>query len=136
MQSYDEHLGSINTITFIENGRRFVSTSEDKKIYLWEFGIPVVAKHISDSTMNSIPAAAVHPAGSHWLGQSMDDRIVVYDCHGSFKPNKRKAFNGHLSQGYACGMTFSPDGQFLASGDGQGQLWFWSWKTCKNLRTI
>ena len=68
VQSYDEHLGSINTITFIENGKRFVSTSEDKKIYLWEFGIPVVAKHISDSTMNSIPSTTVHPAGSHWLG--------------------------------------------------------------------
>ena len=61
-------MGSINSVTFIENGRKFVSTADDKKIYLWEFCIPVVAKHISDTNMNSIPTAAVHPNGNHWAG--------------------------------------------------------------------
>jgi len=68
VQQYDEHMGSINTITFIENGKRFVSTSDDKKIYIWEYGIPVVAKHISDPNMISIPATTMHPNGNHWLG--------------------------------------------------------------------
>ena len=56
-------MGSINTVTFIEKGKRFVSTSDDKKIYVWEFGIPVVAKHISSPDMTSIPAATLHPNG-------------------------------------------------------------------------
>jgi hypothetical protein len=47
-------LGSIDTITFIENGRRFVSTADDKKIYVWEFGIPVVAKHISEPELSQL----------------------------------------------------------------------------------
>lgn len=66
-------MGSINTVTFIDGGRRFVSSSDDKKIYLWEFGIPVVAKHISEPDMNAIPAACLHSSGSHWLGQAMND---------------------------------------------------------------
>jgi pre-mRNA-processing factor 17 len=61
-------MGSINSVTFIENGRKFVSTADDKKIYLWEFGIPVVANYINDPNMNYIPAAAVHPNGNHWVG--------------------------------------------------------------------
>ena len=43
---------------------------------------------------------------------------------------------GHRNQGYACGLSISPDGQFVASGDGSGSVWFWSWKTGKNLRTL
>jgi pre-mRNA-processing factor 17 len=31
-QQYEEHLGPVNTITFIDNNRRFVSTSDDKKV--------------------------------------------------------------------------------------------------------
>ena len=64
MQSYDDHQGSINSITFIDHGKRFVSTADDKKIYLWEFGIPVVAKHLTDANMKSIAAATLHPSGN------------------------------------------------------------------------
>lgn len=129
-------MGSINTITFIEGGRRFVSTADDKKIYLWEFGIPVVAKHISEPDMQAIPAATMHPNGKYFAGQSMDNKIVIYDCKGNFKMNRKKKFSGHLNSGYACGLNFSPDGQFLASGDADGKLWFWNWKSSKNLRTM
>jgi len=40
-QEYDRHLGAVNTITFIDEARRVVSTSDDKSIRVWEFGIPV-----------------------------------------------------------------------------------------------
>jgi len=33
-------------------------------------------------------------------------------------------------------MAFSPDGQYIASGDQDGNVWFWDWKTTKNLRTF
>ena len=67
----------------------------------------------------------------------MDNSIVIYDVkHGNFKLNRKKRFTGHNSAGYACGLKFSPDGQFLASGDADGKLWFWNWKTCKNYRTM
>lgn len=32
IQEYDYHLGAVNTVTFIDEGRRFVSTSDDKTI--------------------------------------------------------------------------------------------------------
>lgn len=41
LQEYDYHLSAVNTITFVDEGRRFVTTSDDKTIRVWELGIPV-----------------------------------------------------------------------------------------------
>jgi pre-mRNA-processing factor 17 len=77
VQCYEEHLGAINTITFIDNNRKFVSTSDDKKIFIWEFGLPVVVKHISEPSMHSIPATCLHPNGKYFVGQSLDNKVNI-----------------------------------------------------------
>eukprot|EP00471_Norrisiella_sphaerica_P011108 CAMPEP_0184500368 /NCGR_PEP_ID=MMETSP0113_2-20130426/44535_1 /TAXON_ID=91329 /ORGANISM="Norrisiella sphaerica, Strain BC52" /LENGTH=540 /DNA_ID=CAMNT_0026888705 /DNA_START=86 /DNA_END=1708 /DNA_ORIENTATION=- len=130
-QKYDEHLGNVNTVTFVDEGRRFISTSDDKKVFVWEYGIPVVMKHISEPDMNSMPAVAVHPNGKWWIGQSLDNTIRVYTCGTRFKENVRKIFKGHSNAGYACQLGFSTDGRFVISGDGRGRCFFWDWKTSK-----
>jgi pre-mRNA-processing factor 17 len=42
---------------------------------------------------------------------------------------RKKHFGGYEVSGYACEPRFSPDGRFLSSGDGQGNMVFWDWKT-------
>jgi len=37
VQEYDRHLGAVNTITFVDQNRRFVSTSDDKSLRVWEW---------------------------------------------------------------------------------------------------
>lgn len=61
-------MGSIDSVTFIEHGKKFVSTSDDKKIFVWEFGIPVVAKHISEPDMHAVPSTCLHPNGKYMVG--------------------------------------------------------------------
>ena len=73
--NYEEHLGAINTITFIDNNRKFISTSDDKKIFIWEYGLPVVVKHVSEPSMHSIPATMMHPNGKYFIGQSLDNKV-------------------------------------------------------------
>ncbi|KNA13557.1 hypothetical protein SOVF_115590 [Spinacia oleracea] len=135
-QEYDQHLGAVNTITFVDNNRRFITSSDDKSLRVWEFGIPVVIKYISEPHMHSMPAISVHP-NSNWLAaQSLDNQILVYSTSDRFQLNKKKRFAGHISAGYACQVNFSPDGRFVMSGDGDGKMWFWDWKTCKVFRTL
>eukprot|EP00897_Mesotaenium_endlicherianum_P008619 jgi/Mesen1/7786/ME000408S06893 len=135
-QEYDQHLGAVNTITFVDDNRRFVTSSDDKSLRVWEFGIPVVIKYISEPHMHSMPSITVHP-NKNWLAaQSLDNQILIYSTRERFRLNKKKRFAGHIAAGYACQVNFSPDGRFLISGDGEGRCWFWDWKTCKVFRTL
>ncbi|KAJ4960889.1 hypothetical protein NE237_020799 [Protea cynaroides] len=135
-QEYDQHLGAVNTITFVDNNRRFVTSSDDKSLRVWEFGIPVVIKYISEPHMHSMPSISLHP-NSNWLAaQSLDNQILIYSTRERFQLNKKKRFAGHIAAGYACQVNFSPDGRFVMSGDGEGKCWFWDWKSCKVFRTL
>ncbi|XP_071692987.1 uncharacterized protein [Rutidosis leptorrhynchoides] len=135
-QEYDQHLGAVNTITFVDNNRRFVTSSDDKSLRVWEFGIPVVIKYISEPHMHSMPAISLHPNGNWLAAQSLDNQILIYSTRERFQLNKKKRFAGHIAAGYACQVNFSPDGRFVMSGDGEGKCWFWDWKTCKVFKTL
>ncbi|KAG0746126.1 hypothetical protein G6F57_000965 [Rhizopus arrhizus] len=135
-QEYDQHLGAINTITFVDDNRRFITTSDDKTMRAWEFDIPVVIKYIAEPDMYAIPAVTVSP-NKKWLAcQSLDNQILIYGARDRFRINRRKRFAGHLIAGYACKPGFSPDGRFVSSGDSNGNVWFWDWKTCKILKKM
>eukprot|EP00392_Amoebophrya_sp_AT5.2_P006521 g6533.t1 len=140
VQEYDEHLGTVNSVTFCDEGKKILTTSDDKKIFIWEYGIPIVCKYISEPSMHSIPTVAVSPRYSdgkkYLIGQSLDNKIVVYEAGGRFKFQGHRKFQGHMSAGFACEVAFSPDGQFVTSGDGNGKLWFWGWKNQRNYKTI
>jgi pre-mRNA-processing factor 17 len=130
--TYSDHLGPVNTVTFLENFTKFASTSDDKKVFLWEFGIPIVVKHISDPDMHAMAATDVHPSDKYFVGQSADNKVLCFDVKGGLiRLNKKKKFTGHLCAGHSVQIKFSPDGQFLASGDHEGRVFFWDWKSAR-----
>ena len=123
-QEYNYHLKAVSHVSFYDGGWRFFSTSDDKKILCW--GTECRShKYIADPDMYSIPTCAMHPSQESFAGQSMNNRVVVYSCRmPKVKINKRKGFGGHNTAGYACGLTFSPNGHYTASGDAAGLLVF------------
>ena len=150
-QEYDQHLGPVNTITFVDENRRFVTTSDDKTIRAWDFDIPVVIKYIAEPHMHSMPAVTLHPSSTcplfetfldepalislpygytekYFAAQSLDNQILVYSTD-NFRQARNKRFAGHSVAGYACQVGFSPDGKWISSGDGEGNVVFWEWKT-------
>eukprot|EP00928_Gymnodinium_smaydae_P037351 TRINITY_DN25948_c0_g2_i1.p1 TRINITY_DN25948_c0_g2~~TRINITY_DN25948_c0_g2_i1.p1 ORF type:complete len:598 (+),score=158.58 TRINITY_DN25948_c0_g2_i1:47-1795(+) len=136
VQEYDEHLGAVNTVNFCEEGKRIITSSDDKKIFVWEFGIPVVVKYIAEAIMHSVPSMVLSPNKKVLLGQSMDNKMIAYEAFGRFKFLGRKTFKGHLNSGYAITPGWSPDGRWVMSGDSDGKLWFWDFQKCKNYRVL
>lgn len=135
VQEYDQHLGPVNSITFVDQNRRFVTTSDDKSVRAWDWDIPVVIKYIAEPHMNSMPSVGVHPSLKYLAMQSLDNQILIYSSP-DLKQNRKKRFAGHNSSGYACEVAFSPDGKFLSSGDGEGNLVMWDWKNCRLLKKL
>ncbi|CAH0478061.1 unnamed protein product [Peronospora belbahrii] len=136
VQEYNHHLQAVNSVTFVDDNKRFVSTSDDKKLLVWEWGIPVPIKYISEPSMHSMPAVTLHPSGSFFAGQSLNNQIDVYSARDKFKANRKKVFKGHQNAGYACQIGFSPNGQYVMSGDGEGKLVFWDWKSTKMIKKL
>lgn len=136
VQEYNHHLQAVNSVTFVDDNRRFVSTSDDKKILVWEWGIPVPIKYISEPSMHSMPAVTLHPSGGFFAGQSLNNQIDVYSARDKVKRVRNKVFKGHTVAGYSCQLGFSPNGQYLVSGDGEGKLAFWDWKSTKMFKKL
>lgn len=130
-QEYDRHLGAVNSITFVDNNTKFVTTSDDKSLRVWEWDVPVDMKYIAEPQMHSMPSVTLHPTGK-WLGcQSMDNKITIYGVQNNFRLNRKKCFKGHMVAGYACQLDFSPDGSYVISGDADGKLTVWDWKSSR-----
>ena len=109
VQEYDRHLGAVNTITFVDDNRRFVTTSDDKSMRVWEWDIPVDMKYIADPGMHSMPAVARAP-NQKWLAcQSLDNKICIFSAGEKFREIRKKTFKGHMVAGYACTPCFSPE---------------------------
>lgn len=131
VQEYDRHLGAVNSVTFVDSNRRFVSTSDDNSLRMWEWDIPVDFHVVAEPTMHSLPAVAVAPNGKFLACQSMDNQIISFNLLAQLKPVKKKTFKGHMVAGYACALEFSPDGTYIMSGDGDGKLFIWDWKSTR-----
>jgi pre-mRNA-processing factor 17 len=136
VQEYNYHLGPVNSVTFFDEGRQFVSTSDDKTIRVWEYGVPVQTRYIADPGMHAVPAATPHPTQPFIAMQSADNQILTYTTKDRFKAVPKKTFKGHAVAGYACRPAFSHDGRYLVSGDGDGKAWFWDWKSARVARSF
>lgn len=131
VQEYDHHLAAINTITFVDQNRRFMTTSDDKSLRAWDYNIPVPIKYIAEPDIYPMTNATPHPSGKYVAYQSSDNQILVYGANDKFRQNRKKSYRGHNNAGSSIDLDCSPDGQFLASGDSGGFVCFWDWKTCK-----
>jgi pre-mRNA-processing factor 17 len=136
-QRYPDHQAAVDTVTFLgADDDRFVSTGDDKKVLLWDYGVPVVLKEIFETELHAMPSVALHPSGNYLVGNAQNNQIAIFALQPKIKLNRKRHFSGHLSAGFACGLTFSPDGSTLCAGDAEGRLFFWDWRSGKLVKKL
>ncbi|VDN24020.1 unnamed protein product [Gongylonema pulchrum] len=154
VRTYAGHKMSVKDVCFNNDGTEFLSASFDRYIKLWDTEtalktyrkwasvfwsqelreIPVDTKLIQNAGLHSIPTMTKSPTEKWIVGQSMDNRIVLFQLiDDKLRFAKKKAFKGHNVAGYACSVDFSPDMSFLTSGDADGKVFIWDWRNHKTV---
>jgi pre-mRNA-processing factor 17 len=139
VREYDGHQGAVTHVAMLAGGTRFMSSSEDKTVRTWDTNSSVAIQDFADPTMHAVPHFAQHPVDGCVAGQSLDNRVVVFDAKKGgtkFKIAKDRAFTGHSVSGSACHVAFSPDGRYLSSGDVRGFLRVWDWATGETVKAF
>ncbi|KAH3682884.1 hypothetical protein WICPIJ_006140 [Wickerhamomyces pijperi] len=134
---YDGHLTAINDLQFFYPSSQLTTTkqlhlitcSSDKTMKIFTFGNPYPIKQISDPKLQAMTYLKPHPSGKFISAQSMNNTIVTIHTSGKFKFHKPKTFSGHHNVGYNINLDFSPNSQFLISGDANGEVYIWDWQT-------
>ena len=81
-----------------------------------------------------MPSATLAPSGNAVAFQSLDNKILIYDLTGGrVKLLRKRVFRGHCVAGYGCQTDWSPDQEFLMSGDGDGKIFIWDFRKMKLL---
>lgn len=127
-QEYNHHLGAVVSLTFVDKNFRFLSTSQDKTVRIWDWDINVPVKYIAGTHQHAMPRVAAHPSGKYVALQSLDNRIVVIGATDQFRSYKNKVYRGFNGAGYAVGLDISPDGHYLVAGDSTGHIVMWDWQ--------
>ncbi|SCV06114.1 LANO_0H22408g1_1 [Lachancea nothofagi CBS 11611] len=136
VQIYDHHLSAIIALKYFPDGSKLISSSEDKTMRIWENQVNIPIKQISDTAQYSMPYIDIHPEHNYFASQSMDNAIYVFSMKPKYKRHPKKRFEGHKCAGFGIGFGFSPDGQFISSGDTQGRVFIWDWKTTRLLKQL
>ncbi|KAL9643481.1 hypothetical protein ABK040_010095 [Willaertia magna] len=136
IHKYDRHTASVNSLTFVDGGKKFVSSSDDKTLRLWEYNVPVEIKKLSDPELHSMPYIETHPNGKWVIAQSLNNQILTFEAQTRLKQQQNKTFKGHQIAGYSCQTGFSNDSKYVFSGDYSGNVWFWDWKDAKQIKKM
>lgn len=107
--------------------------SSSETIVVWDYRSAVVRSNQVYQEPYTCPSLCSHPYEHSFVAQSNANYAVIFSARRPYKLNKFKRFEGHKVMGYRVAVDISPCGGLLCSGDANGQLFFYNYKTSKVL---
>nr|BAS01521.1 mRNA splicing factor PRP17 [Lotharella vacuolata] len=125
-QRYEGHIGSINSIISDYTHNILVTTGKDKKIRIWNYGIPKQIGQISRSFASHIISSSYINKLSLCIYQTSLNKIFTTIFSTRCTIMMGSVFLGHKVHGVKCKPSFYLPGYLLMSGDYYGNLHFWN----------
>ncbi|MBT7696295.1 MAG: WD40 repeat domain-containing protein, partial [Desulfobacterales bacterium] len=127
------HTRSITSVAFTPDGRFIVSGSRDETIKIWEASTGREIRTIS-GIGEDISSIAISPCGRYIISADEDysENLKLWDMASG---KKIKTFKGHKSN-YGISVTFSPNGEYVISGDRDKNLKLWDIASGNEVRSF
>ncbi|KAK6019087.1 WD domain, G-beta repeat protein [Ostertagia ostertagi] len=113
-----------------DKNHMFLSGMQNKKIVQWDTRTGEIVQEY-DRHLGAVNSITFFDKNRRFASTSDDKSIRIWEWEIPLRFAKKKAFRGHNSAGYACVTDFSPDMSYLISGDADGKLFIWDWRTHK-----
>jgi len=137
-------IGRVLSMCFSPNGRYIASCSLDATIRIWDWKRQEEIRKLSGYT-HTVEYLCFSPNGRYIAsvseeslyttdGQVTNDfstAIHIWDWENKREIKTLEGLNGRL-----CGLCFSPDGQYIASGLSDNTIHIWEWEKEKEIRKL
>jgi WD40 repeat protein len=113
------HKAQVQTISFSPDGEYLASGSSDQSVRLWRTGAPSAAPLTLEDNA-PVGVLAFSPTDPDLLAVSADDIIQLWNANTARQIAQLEGPAGEIRS-----LTFSDDGQWLATGDRDGSILLW-----------
>ncbi|NEO84853.1 MAG: WD40 repeat domain-containing protein [Spirulina sp. SIO3F2] len=119
-QTWQAHEDTIQALAFTPDGAGLVTVGQDEIIYLWETTTGNLSQAF-EHPPGSVGAIALHPS-EPFLVASIQNRLYLWNWLTG-----EQLAQWPLHTNWISSLTFSSDGQWLASGAYDGEIKIWHW---------
>ncbi|GMH05681.1 hypothetical protein Nepgr_007521 [Nepenthes gracilis] len=132
VHEYIRHLGPILDVEFMNDAKRFVSSSDvsssnisENSLIVWDVSREVPLSNQVYAEAYTCPCVRRHPSEPIFVAQSNGNYIAIFSTEHPFRLNKYQRFESHEVLGFPIRCEFSLDGEKLASGSSDGSMYFY-----------
>ncbi|GBN41068.1 WD repeat-containing protein 25, partial [Araneus ventricosus] len=100
--------------------------SAGRTIMVWDFNSGAIMSNQIFLERYTCPSLKLNSSDCSFIAQTNGDYIVSFSSHRPYKM-KNKRYMGHKVSGFGIECDISPDGQYIASGDTKGDVYFYNY---------
>ncbi|XP_021725983.1 WD repeat-containing protein 25-like [Chenopodium quinoa] len=143
VHEYVRRLGPILDVEFINDGKQFISSSDvsqtnlsENSLIVWDVSREVPLSNQVYVEAYTCPCVRCHPFEPSFVAQSNGNYIAIFSNKRPFRLDKYKRYESHGVFGFPVKCCFNLDGEILASGSSDGEIYFYSVRSSNLVKKV